>query len=78
MGLLSYVNLHHQKAQFSGLKAAKWIQSSNSIQFDPVKLDAYKLMYVDRNINGNKDGKILALNSPLGGHTLITLARKGT
>ena len=46
----------------NSLKVIKWIQSSDSIQFDPVKLNANKLMYFDRIINGNKDGKILEGN----------------
>ena len=48
-----------KKAQFSGLKVIKRIQSSDSIQLPPVNLNAYKLMYFDRNINWNKDGKVL-------------------
>ena len=48
MGLLSLSNLAIciKKAQFSGFK--------DSILFD---LNAYKLMYFDRNINENKDEK---------------------
>ena len=40
------------------LKIKKWIQMSDSIQIWYLDLaNAYKLIYFDRNINGNKDGK---------------------
>ena len=47
------------------LKVKKWIERLDSIRIWSRLLDAYKLMYFDRNINGNKDGKILEGNEVL-------------
>ena len=54
MGLLSLSNLAIciKKAEFSDFKG------QIAFKFDVGLFNAYKLMYFDRNINGNKDAKI--------------------